>query len=273
MPQASIDDENVLRFEVRDGVARLTLDRPEAGNSLSPGMLRALERAWDRVNADPDIRVVILTGAGTRHFCTGADVSGVAVGSGGLQNLPYAEANRFTPRMRHVAKPVICVLNGLVNAGGLHFVADSDIVIAASHVEFMDTHVSIGLVSALESVGLARRAGVGAALLLGLCGRDYRMTAERAHALGVVDLLEPNAEAALARAEALADMICSNSPQAVALTKRAIWSSTELPDPAAPVYAWELLKSQWSHPDFEEGPRAFLEKRAPQWNPDPNARR
>lgn len=273
MPPTAIDDEDVLRFEAAGGVARLTLDRPEVGNSLSPGMLRALERAWARVNADAEIRVVILTGAGDRHFCTGADVAGVEVGRGGLQNQPYAVANRFTPRMCHVTKPVICVLNGLVNAGGLHFVADSDIVVAARHVEFMDTHVSIGLVSALESVGLARRAGVGAALLLGLCGRDYRMPAERAYALGVIDLLEADTAAALARAEALAGMILSNSPQAVALTKRAIWTSTEMPDPAAAAHAWELLKSQWSHPDFEEGPRAFLEKRAPRWNPDPNARR
>ncbi|MNS42554.1 Carnitinyl-CoA dehydratase [compost metagenome] len=273
MPSTSKDDEKVLRFDVSNGVARLTLDRPDVGNALNPGMLKALERAWARVNEDEDIRVVILTGAGRRHFCTGADVGDVAVGKGGLQNLSYAEANRFSPRMCQVSKPVICVLNGLVNGGGLHFVADSDIVISASHVKFMDSHVSIGLVSALESVGLARRAGVGAALLLGLCGRGYRMPAERAYALGVVDLLEADVDAAMARAEMLAAMICSNSPQAVALTKRAIWTSTEMPDPAAAVHTWELLKSQWSHPDFEEGPRAFMEKRDPNWNPDPNARR
>ena len=273
MASSAIEDEAVLDLRIDDGVAWLTLDRPEVGNSLSPGMLRALERAWARLEADRDVRVIILTGAGERHFCTGADVAGVEVGKGGLNNVSYGEANRFTPRMCHVSKPVICVLNGLVNAGGLHFVADADIVIAAAHVSFTDTHVSIGLVSALESIGLARRAGVGTALLLGLCGRDYRMTADRAFALGVVDLLEPDVEAARTRAQDLAEMIKRNSPRAVALTKRAIWASTEMADPAAAIYGWELLKSQWSHPDFEEGPRAFQEKRLPVWDPDPNSRR
>ncbi|WP_421729580.1 enoyl-CoA hydratase/isomerase family protein [Brevundimonas sp.] len=273
MSNTSDPTSSILTFLVKDGVALLTLNRPEAGNSLSPDMLTALEAAWARVEADNDIRVAIITGTGERHFCTGADVSGVEVGKGGLNNVPYAFANRFTPRQWGVSKPVICVVNGLCNGGGLHFVADCDIVIARAGASFMDSHVSIGLVSALESIGVARKAGVGAALLMGLCGRDYRMTAERAHGLGMIDILEPTAADALARAHALAAMICANSPQAVALTKRAIWASTELPDPAALVYGWELLKSQWSHPDFEEGPRAFLEKRAPRWNPDPNADR
>lgn len=272
-PLPETDGESPLTFAMEDQVAILTLNRPERGNSISPDLMLALEAAWTRVNEDDDIRAVIMTGAGDRHFCTGADVSALHVGMGGLQNQPYAQANRFSPRMCHVAKPVICVVNGLTNAGGLHFVADSDIVIACEAAEFMDSHVSVGLVSALESVGIARRAGVGAALLLGLAGRDYRLPAARAFAIGIVDLLEPTAAEAMARARTLARGMCANSPQAMALTKRAIWASTELNDPAAAVYGWELLKSQWSHPDFEEGPRAFAERRTPVWNPDPNARR
>jgi enoyl-CoA hydratase/carnithine racemase len=262
-----------LLFDVEDRVAVLTLNRPDSGNSLSPELLLALEEAWDRVNSDTSILVAIITGAGSRHFCTGADVGSLKAGMGGLQNQTYAAANRFSPRMRHVAKPVICAVNGLVNAGGLHFVADSDIVIASAQAEFMDTHVSVGQVSALESVGIARRAGIGAALLMGLAGRSYRMPARRAYELGMIDLLEESADEVMTRARALAKAICANSPQAMALTKRAIWGATELNDPAASVYGWELLKSQWAHPDFEEGPKAFGERRAPEWNPDPNARR
>lgn len=262
-----------LNFEVEGRVAILTLNRPERGNSLSPDLLLALEAAWRRVNEDETIVVAILTGAGDRHFCTGADVSALKVGMGGLQNQPYAEANRFSPRMCNVSKPVICVVNGLTNAGGLHFVADSDIVVACETAEFLDSHVNVGQVSALESIGIARRAGVGTALLMGLTGRDYRLSASRAHALGMVDILEPTSGDAMVRARSLAQSMSSNSPQAMALTKRAIWAATELPDPAAYIYGWELLKSQWSHPDFEEGPRAFAERRAPNWTLDPNARR
>lgn len=272
LPDRDAQADPVL-FETEEAVAVLTLNRPDRGNALCPAMLVALERAWARVESDPAIRVAVVTGAGERHFCTGADVETLRVGVGGLQNRGYAAANRFSPRMAHVTKPVICVVNGLCNAGGLHFVADSDIVVASRTSQFMDSHVSVGQVSALETQGVARRAGVGAALLMALAGREYRMSAKRAHDLGLVDILEDDAVSAQARARALATLIAANSPQALALTKRAIWATTEMNDPAASEYAWELLKSHWTHPDFEEGPKAFAEKRAPRWDPDPNARR
>jgi enoyl-CoA hydratase/carnithine racemase len=262
-----------LRFEVEDQVAILTLDKADKGNSICPQMMIDLAKAWERVQTDPEIRVALITAAGERHFCTGADVSALKQGMGGLNNRQYHEENRFSSRMMHVTKPVICVVNGLVNGGGLHFVADSDIVIAREGVEFMDTHVSVGQVSALESIGVARRGGLGAALLMGLAGRHYRMPVKRAYDLGLVDLLEPTAEAALARGRELAKAMTQNSPQAMALTKRSIWGSTEAPEPQATHIAWELLKSNWTHPDFDEGPKAFAEKRPANWNPDPNARR
>jgi enoyl-CoA hydratase/carnithine racemase len=265
--------ETPLLFEAADGIATITLNRPDRGNSLNAAMLESLEKSWARIEADPHIRVAIVTGAGTSHFCTGADVDGLRIGMGGLQNREYAAANRFSPRMARVSKPVICAVNGLVNAGGLHFVADSDIVIAGAACEFMDSHVTVGQVSALESQGIARRSGIGAALLMALAGKGYRMSAERAWMLGIVDLLEPDRAAVLAKAYELAALIRENSPQAMALSKRAIWATTEMTDPGAAVYGWELLKSHWSHPDFEEGPKAFAEQRKPLWDLDPNARR
>jgi E-phenylitaconyl-CoA hydratase len=268
-----MNDSAPLLFDVDDGVALLTLNRPDMGNSLTPELMVALEEAWGRIESDPEIRVAIMTGAGERHFCTGAYVGMLKAGEGPLQNKRNSEVNRFTPRMCHMSKPVICVVNGLVNAGGLHFVADSDIVIACSQAAFMDSHVSVGLVSGLESLAIARRAGLGSALLMGLTGSSYRMPAERAYQLGMIDLIEASASEAMSRARELAKMIAANSPQAVALTKRAIWASTELADPAASEFAWELVKSQWTHPDFAEGPKAFFEKRKPCWNPDPNARK
>lgn len=261
-----------LLFDVADGVATLTLNRPHEGNSLSPALLVALEEAWARIDADDAIRVAIITGAGERHFCTGAAVGDIEVGKGGLRNVPYAVANRFSPRQAHVEKPVICVVNGLCNGGGLHFVSDSDIIIGCDKAALMDSHVNIGLVSALESQGLARRSTIGSALLLALAGKAHRMPAERAYQLGIYDLLEPTAAEALARAQELAKAMAQNSPRAMILSKKAIWAATEMNEPGSLDYAWELLKSQWTHPDFNEGPAAFAEKRAPAWNPDPNAR-
>jgi enoyl-CoA hydratase/carnithine racemase len=267
-----MDDLSPLLFERENNVAIVTLNRPAEGNAMTPEMLIALEDAWARIERDNDIRVAIITGAGERHFCTGASVGKLEVGQGTLHNKPNAAVNRFSPRMCRLSKPVICAVNGLANGGGLHFVADSDIVIASKKAMFMDTHVSVGQVSGLESIGVARRAGLGAALLMGLAGRSYRMPAERAYQLGLVDLLEEDAAATMARARELAASIATNSPQAMALTKRAIWASTEMHDPVAPDLGWELLKSHWSHPDFTEGPKAFAEKRTPNWDPDPNAR-
>jgi enoyl-CoA hydratase/carnithine racemase len=268
-----MESTSTLKVEVEDRVAIITLNKPDKGNSICPQMMIDLPSVWGQVEADPEIRVAIITGAGERHFCTGADVSALKQGVGGLNNRQYHEENRFSSRMVHLSKPVICVVNGLVNGGGLHFVADSDIVISRDDVEFMDTHVSVGQVSALESIGVARRGGLGAALLMGLAGRGYRMPVKRAYELGLVDLLEPTAAAALERGKTLAKAIAQNSPQAMALTKRAIWGSTEAPEPQATHIAWELLKSHWGHPDFDEGPKAFAEKRPANWNPDPNARR
>jgi enoyl-CoA hydratase/carnithine racemase len=230
--------DDSLLFTVENGIAELTLNRPAEGNAMTPEMLVALEQAWDKIENDADIRVAIITGTGERHFCTGASVSKLEVGQGTLQNRPNAAVNRFSPRMCRVSKPVICAVNGLANGGGLHFVADSDIVIASKLAAFMDTHVSVGQVSGLESIGIARRAGLGAALLMGLVGKSYRIPAERAYQLGMVDLLEDDATATRARAKELAKAIAANSPQAMAHTKRAIWASTEMHDPIAPEFGW-----------------------------------
>lgn len=267
------EDQPIL-FTVEDGIATITLNRAHEGNAITPGMQDALEAAWARVQNDNDIRVAIIKGAGERHFCTGASVSMLRdEGEGALlRNQSNREANRFSPRQCEVWKPVIACVTGLAASGGLHFVVDCDIVIASENAAFMDSHVSVGAVGALENIGLAKRMTMGGALMLTLLGKSYRMPAARAHQLGLVDMLEPTKEAAEARALEFAKTICGNSPQAMSLSKRAIWSSLEMGYSNSLDYGWELLKSQWRHADFKEGPQAFLQKRQPNWNPDPDAR-
>lgn len=264
-----------LLYEVSDGIATITLNRPAEGNSLDRDLVRGVQAAWDDVKRNPEVRVAIITGAGDRHFCTGASVGGLQTSDegAGLHNGTLREVVRTSSHQNEVWKPVICAVNGLVNAGGLHFVVDADIVVCSQTAAFMDTHVNVGQVGALENIGLARRMTLGSALLLTLVGRDYRMPAERAHQLGLVDLLEPSPEETRNRARALAASIVMNSPQAVTLSKQAIWSSLEQGYQRSLEYGWQLVKQQWSHPDFEEGPKAFGEQRAPVWNADPDARR
>jgi enoyl-CoA hydratase/carnithine racemase len=257
-------------YENRDGIAFITINRPDKGNSLTKPMEGTFRAIWSEVRDDPAIRVAIVTGAGDRHFCTGFDVS--TADDGPLApDLPLDESVFWSPRQNKVWKPTICAVNGLVVGGGLHFVVDADIILAAEAAAFMDTHVNVGMVGAIENIGLAKRLPLGTALRMTLMGRHYRLTAQRAHALGLVDEILPRDEL-LATAETMARAMLGNSPQAMALSQRAIWESLEQSYHDALENGWSLLRSHWPHPDFVEGPRAFVEKRKPRWNPDPKAR-
>jgi enoyl-CoA hydratase/carnithine racemase len=263
-----------VTYEKRSGIATITLDRPDRGNSLTPGMQTVFRAIWEDVREDHGVRVAIVTAAGERHFSTGFDVS-EAEGEEAesvFSNRPLSDAVYWSPHQNRVWKPVICAVQGLCVGGGLHFVVDADIVVASRNAAFMDTHVNVGMVGAIENVGLARRLPLGAALRMTLMGKHYRMPAQRAYELGLVDELVEAPADALPAAREMAEAMLGNSPQAMYLSKQAVWGSLEQGYGRALEYAWSLLKLHWSHPDFTEGPRAFGEKREPRWNPDPNAR-
>jgi enoyl-CoA hydratase/carnithine racemase len=237
-------------------------------------MQARMRELWSEVRDDPAIRVAIVTAAGERHFCTGFDVA-EAEGDEAesiFNNRPLADAVHWSPHQNRVWKPVICAVNGLCVGGGLHFVVDSDIVLASENAAFMDAHVNVGMVGALENVGLARRLPLGSALRMTLMGRHYRMPARRAYELGLVEELVAAPADLLPLAQEMADVMKRNSPQAMALSKQAVWGALERGYGDALEHAWGLLRLHWGHPDFREGPRAFAEKREPRWNPDPNAR-
>jgi len=262
------------RYEKRDHIAFITIDRPERGNSLAPGMQAVFKAIWQDVREDPEVRVAVVSAVGDRHFCTGFDVAEADSDAAEdvFNNRPLSDAVFWSPYQNRVWKPVICAVNGLCVGGGHHLVVDSDIVIASRNAKFMDTHVNVGMVGALENVGLAKRLPLGAALRMTLQGRHYRMPAERAYQLGLVDELVETPDDARQAAEEMARQLLENSPQAMALSKQAVWGAVERGYSDALEQAWALLRLHWSHPDFEEGPKAFGEKRDPVWNPDPNAR-
>ncbi|WP_187438247.1 enoyl-CoA hydratase/isomerase family protein [Actinomadura decatromicini] len=249
---------------VTAGVLVVRLDRPEAGNALSRRMREPMARIWARANADDDVRVVLLTGTGDRHFCTGADVKEIAE----TGEVPSASARRepivWSPLGGGVRKPVVCAVNGVAAGGGLHFVVDSDVVIAAEHAAFMDTHVSVGQVGAVENIGLTHRLPFGTAMRMTLQGSSFRLDAARAYALGLVDEVVPAAELQ-STALHIASCIAANSPRAVELSRALLWESLGRPPHAAAEEAWRTAQRHWSHPDFLEGARAFAEKRPPKW--------
>lgn len=241
------------------------LNRPHRGNALVRSMRDPVAAAWRRADEDDGVRVVVVTGAGAKHFCTGVDVGAVAqTGRTTTGDGPVADEIVWSPLLAGVRKPVICAVNGIAAGGGLHFVADADIVVAGEHAQFLDTHVSVGMVGGVENVGLLRRLPIGTVLRMTLQGSSYRLSARRAYELGMVDELCAPGDA-LATALRIAEEIGRNSPEAVRLSKQAVWSGVGLDHLAAAEQAWTLVKAHRAHPDFAEGPKAFAEGRTPRW--------
>jgi enoyl-CoA hydratase/carnithine racemase len=256
-----------LRVERQARVGWLVFDRPDAGNAMDAVMFDELERAWGELDADPDVRVIVNTGTGTT-FQTGVDVAQVARDKEALREHSRRTRDaklRFTAWHCGVWKPVIAAVNGTCAGGGLHFVADADIVIAASSATFLDPHVSLGQVVAYEGITLARKSPMEPVLRMALVGRHERLSAVRARELGIVsEVVDP--PAALAdRAQELGETIARNSPAAMAATKRALWGALETGLTDACRGGSAELVGMWGHPDQEEGPRAFAEKREARW--------
>jgi enoyl-CoA hydratase/carnithine racemase len=257
-------------YEKQDRVATITLNRPERLNAVNGVMSRELPRAWADVIEDPDVSVVIVTAAGEKSFCTGFDMLDAAssdtaeVGDEGSRGT--LDSIRFTAIQNECWKPVITAVNGMVTGGGLHFIADSDLVVAAEHATFFDNHVRVGMVSGLEPVGLIRRLGMEAVLRMSFLGGAERMSAERAHQLGLVGDVVPAAQL-LPRARELASRIAAHSPAALAASKRAIWESLNRGLDDSLAHAWDIISDHVDHPDSREGPAAFAERREPAWQP------
>jgi enoyl-CoA hydratase/carnithine racemase len=250
-PQSSGD----LLIE-RDGhVVVLTVNRPQQLNAFSRSVRNQLTELWPKLDADPDVRAVVVTAAGDRAFSSGGDVSEL--------DRPE-DYPRYTARQAGVYLPTITAVNGLCASAGLHFVADADIVICSENATFFDTHVHVGQVSALEPIGLSRRITLGEVLRMVTMGKAYRIDAQRALEIGLVSEVVP-LDQLRGRAIAIGHIIGSASPQTVKTSLRAIWESLDrgLDDGLKRGYA--LLQAHLDHPDATEGPAAFMAKREPKW--------
>jgi enoyl-CoA hydratase/carnithine racemase len=230
-------------------------------------MMAELEEAWRELDADPAVRVIVNAGNG-RSFQTGLDVAALSRDKEAMteQSRRTRDAElRFTAWHNQVWKPVIAAVHGSCAGGGLHFVADADIVIAASDATFFDTHVSLGQAMSYEGVGLSHKMAFEPIMRLALVGRYERMPAVRALQLGMVSQLVDPPERLRDEAQLLAEKIAKNSPAAMRATKRALWGALERGLTDACRAGSQELVGMWGHPDQEEGPRAFSEKRDAQW--------
>ncbi|OBB00823.1 enoyl-CoA hydratase [Mycobacteriaceae bacterium 1482268.1] len=251
-----------LNVEKSDGVGWLILNRPEAGNAFDALMLDELEAAWAQLDADPEVRVIVNTANG-RAFCTGMDVVQVARDKQAMRKHSRRTRDaelKISSWHCEVWKPVIAAVNGICAGGGLHLVADADIVIAAAEASFVDPHVSVGQAVAYEAITLLRKSPMEAITRMTLSGKGERISARRAYELGIVSDVVAAGELRAA-AGRLAAAIATNSPTAMRATKKALWHSLEVGLSDARSAALEEIWRLRNHPDHAEGARAWREKR------------
>jgi enoyl-CoA hydratase len=218
-----------LVVERRGPVGWLIFDRPDAANAMDATMFRELEDAWRELDGDPAVRVIVNTGNGPA-FQTGVDVVQLSRDKTALreQSRRTRDADlRLTAWHNEVWKPVIAAVNGVCAGGGLHFVADADIVIAASNTTFVDPHVSLGQVSAYETIGLVRKSPMEPIVRMALVGVHERVDAGRARQLGILSQVVDPPERLRDKAQELAEKIARNSPEAMRTTKQALWGALE----------------------------------------------
>jgi enoyl-CoA hydratase/carnithine racemase len=217
-----------IRYETTpDRVATITLDRPEALNAFDRQMCEEMRRAWRLVKDDPSVNAVVLRAEGDRAFCAGLDVKKSYGQPDDVWN-HEDPGELLSPKWQKVWKPVVCAVQGICTAGAFYFVNEADIVICSTDATFFDSHVSSGMVSALEPVGLLRRVGLGETLRMALSGNDERVGAETALRIGLVTEVIDR-DALWSRAHEIAAGIARKPTSATQGTVRAIWESLDRP--------------------------------------------
>jgi methylglutaconyl-CoA hydratase len=264
-PGATDPAAPLVRLDIADGVATITLDSPANRNALSRRLLAELEAALDTAIADDSVRVLILTGAGPA-FCSGADLKEQreAREAGGGAS-PLASLPGIFTKLWSCRQPVVCRLNGPVRAGGTGLAASCDIVIAPAKVSFAFTEVRIGVVPAVISVPVLRRVATQAAHRLFLTGQVF--DAEVAREIGMVDEIAP--EGALdATVDRVVGMLVRGAPEALALSKGLARSVVAMAPAQAFAELATLSEERFASAEGREGMLAFAEKRDPAWVPE-----
>lgn len=249
---------DVVRYETEGPVAWLTLNRPEARNALSMAVREGLFDGLRRFNADTGARVLVLTGAGDRAFCAGADLKEMA--QTGLK-VPPAEFLPQIGRTIPVDKPVIAAVNGAAYAGGFLLAQSCDLCLAADTATFAISEAKVGR-GAPWAAPLPWLIPPRVAMQLLLTGDP--ITAQRAHEVGLVNEVVP-APDLHAAAQAMAERIAANAPLSVLAAKRTVSLIAELPLSRAFGAADEIWEPVYLSEDAQEGPAAFRERRPPVW--------
>ena len=273
--EASNQFLNLTRFEKKmteealvlrhddEGVTTLTMNRPQARNALSQGMLRALLDAFIEVSTDEAVRVVILAGAGP-GFCAGHDLKEIKAQnySRNYTEQLFADCAELMQTIIRLPKPVIAQVHGIATAAGAQLVASCDLAISSQEARYATPGVNIGLFCSTPMVALSRNLSNKHAMQMLLTG-DL-IDAQNAYRMGLVNEVV-DAEQLETKTMELARKLASKSPLTLAIGKEAFYRQAELPLSEAYDYTKEVMVRNLEARDAQEGISAFIEKRHPVW--------
>jgi enoyl-CoA hydratase/carnithine racemase len=250
-------------YDVAAGIATITINRPERRNALSWTVMNELRDAFEVAKADRSVRVVVLTGAGDRAFCAGADLTGMADGAGWADlHEARGELARLFRSMWELGKPIVARVRGYALAGGFGLCLACDLVVAADDAQFGTPEIDVGLWPYMITVPLMRSMPPKKALELMMTGR--RVDAEEADRIGFVTKVVPVEELDDA-VQQLASSLASKSPAVMKLGRDSFYAVWDESAEAALRLLHPMLTITTATEDSAEGIAAFAEKRSPQW--------
>jgi enoyl-CoA hydratase/carnithine racemase len=268
--------ETLAYDEGDDGVAVVTLNRPTVHNAFNSLMQRELHTLWRALRRHDPVRCVVLTGAGDKAFCTGIDrmeqMGGEGdattdhdiVGSGATPFMFNDPGDNIGPKSCDLWKPVIAAVNGMACGGAFYMLGEVEFIIAADHATFFDPHVTYGMTAAFEPIHMAGITPFPEIMRLSLLGNYERMSAQRAHQIGMVSEVVPGTELAT-RAREIAAIIASQPRLAIEGTVRAIWSTRSMPQREAVRLGYAYVAMGTSQDSIAEGQQMFASGKRVEW--------
>ncbi|MGI9577924.1 MAG: enoyl-CoA hydratase/isomerase family protein [Microthrixaceae bacterium] len=251
-----------LLHERRDGVATLTINRPERRNALSWDVITGLRRAMADAKADPEVRVVVLTGAGEAAFCAGADLGGMAGDGHAELHDSRGELARLFEDLWTLGKPTVAKVRGFCLAGGFGLALSCDLVVASDDSTFGTPEINVGLWPYMITVPLCRSMPPKRALELMMTGR--RIDVAEADRIGFLSNVVSTSELD-ATTEALTSRLAAASPSVMKLGRDSFYRTWDMAAAEALAVLHPMLTVGTGLEDAEEGITAFLEKRDPEW--------
>jgi enoyl-CoA hydratase/carnithine racemase len=270
-----------LLYEERDGVAWVTLNRPDVYNAFNVTMQHELQALWLGLRRHDDVRCVVLTGAGDKAFCTGIDrteTMGDAgertaddperresiVGSGSTPFMFDDPGANIGPKSCDLWKPVIAAVNGMACGGAFYMLGEVEFIIAAEHATFFDPHVTYGMTAAFEPIHMLQKMPFHEIMRVSLMGNHERLSAQRAFEVGLVSEVVPGAELHAA-AEFCANAIASAPALAIQGTVRAIWAALEMSRQQAIELGYAFIAMGTNQDSIAEGQKQFASGRRIEW--------